>query len=363
MVPEDNILGCRGTAESRRVNVAGQRGSLSIAEGEMIDGQRYSCRGTLSICLRQKNLGAYKAGNTTCVTRMGPPPSSTMAQQQRERQEENKRQAAKSNARIKKRKRLSSAIASKSGPGKITRKEMNELVNVWRRRSSIRQKQNEIYSDFDSVEGPALQQLEAIALGENPAAPSGPSPTSSVPDLRGLQGGGVQQLAPSSGPEQRTIAGTTAPPASLSTFMCGVPPNQYSCPVSIDAAKPIAAPAPQTGNDPNSFVRSGGGNAPPSVELTPRQQERAKKKADEAIAKAIEEESRDAAKSTVHGGRTSYPVRLLLAFPAERADGAQMETVVITGFVSIIELCGIIRCTISCSLCRLLALRCLTSSI
>lgn len=92
----------------------------------------------------------------------------------------------------------------------------------------------------------ALQKLEAMARGENPSS-GAPTASSPGPDLSVIQGSTAKRLQPSMPTtEQRTVGGATAPPASLSTFMCGTPPNQYPCPVTIEQRK-SSPPTSETG--------------------------------------------------------------------------------------------------------------------
>jgi hypothetical protein len=124
-----------------------------------------------------------------------------------------------------------------------------------------------------------------------PTTAKGPSPT--APPTPGLANAFV--LSPTL-TEHRTISAPIPPPAPLSTFICGSPPNQYPCPVSFDAPKATAPPPSTPDNDLGPFAPSGGSTkvVPHAVtrQLTPRQEEHARREqqrrveeADAALAK------------------------------------------------------------------------------
>ncbi len=231
-----------------------------------------------------EDVAGERKGETTCPTpERRDQLEKQIGEQRKQRREEERKAGVKKD------------IAAHEKESETARERLERLLST----SEQQRQQTELKKSIPPLQNsPVMQQLDARARGE------APSTTSVGVDLRGLQGGGVVQLKPSANPlEQRTIGATAVPPASLSTFTCGAAPNQYPCPTTVG---PRTAPNPSSEtreSDLGPFDPGDGSNAvtSPSRQLSPRQQEHARrdqerrtKEADEALAKAADEALGDA---------------------------------------------------------------------
>lgn len=196
--------------------------------------------------------GLLKKGDEKCLTSEEQSHwDKRIADTARERREEKERATAEKKRKDEEEKRTAEQKKIDTNTASIQKDEYALRLEESKRRMEelTRQAQSEANARSARPANWAQQQPEALARGESVqstpvarnAAPV--TPTMSDPNSFFVLKPQLQ--------EQRTISVPTRPPAAAATFMCGTPPNQYACPVSVgqsSAAPPPASPSGATAN-------------------------------------------------------------------------------------------------------------------